>query len=393
MNALRYSILGGFFFITMFVLGVLTIYLGEWNPFVETFKYQVYFDNVDSLRPGDSVQVFGVQRGKVDSIAETGEDASRRLVATLIMERELQLREGCSFRITSQSLLGGKRVDVDIGTGPALTSLSDLRGYSEGDVIRELGQLVAENRSNVAVIVESLSQVFGSVASRQASLLSFVLEAPAHEALNDTLSSARNISGKLDTGTGSIAQLINSSETYDSLNRVLTHFDTIVAEIADGDGTIARLIDDPALFDQLSDTFDALRHVAQRIEHGDGLLGWATSEDSDEFSARLDSILLQVDSIAQHVGGGHGVLGRLAMSDDLEQTFDQITRDVGDMTFRLQAMVADVQAGRGVVGYLLADDTARREFEKIVRLVAGALEDAREAAPVSSVASFLFGQF
>lgn len=391
MNAIRYSVLGGFFFVTMFVLGVLTIYLGKWNPFEESFTYEVYFDDVDGLRAGDAVLVYGVQTGRVDHIEATGETGARRLRVHLLMEQSLALREDYSFRISAQSLLGGKRLDVNFGTGDALRQLDDLRGYSTGDVLKEFGDLIAENRGGIRDLVASIAAIARDIQTREASLLSFVLDPASDQALAESLQSVQSITAKIDRGDGSLARLLNEGEVLDRVQSILQSGDLILTEIAAGDGTLARLVRDPALFEELQATFSSLRFVAQNIEHGHGLLGWATSEQSREFTEKVEATLLDIHAITDQVRGGRGLVGRLVMNDELATTLDDVTRNVGDITSRLRALVVDVQAGRGIVGYLLADDAARREIVKIVRMIASTLEDIREAAPVSSVASFLFG--
>ncbi len=62
------------------------------------------------------------------------------------------------------------------------------------------------------------------------------------------------------------------------------------------------------------------------------------------------------------------------------------------MSEDLAKLVDGARRGRGVAGWLLTDDEARRTVERLAKQLERAVEDAREAAPVTSVASFLFGQ-
>jgi hypothetical protein len=81
------------------------------------------------------------------------------------------------------------------------------------------------------------------------------------------------------------------------------------------------------------------------------------------------------------------------MSDpEVEAALVTIATRFASVATDASKLTDDARRGRGVIGWLFSDDEARRTVERLAKQLERAVEDAREAAPVTSVASFLFGQ-
>ena len=142
MNPVRHTILGIFFLGTLVVLGTTTIYLGEFRWMSERTEYPVFFEDVKGLRPGDPVLVYGVPMGSVASVEFTEEPApEQRLRVVLAMDRPVDLRTDHRIDISDQSLLGGKRVEVELAEVhvEALAQVLELRGSRPGQARQDLG--------------------------------------------------------------------------------------------------------------------------------------------------------------------------------------------------------------------------------------------------------------
>jgi phospholipid/cholesterol/gamma-HCH transport system substrate-binding protein len=392
MNPVRQTVLGAFFFSTLFLLGFLTIYLGEWNPFETKTQYEVFFDDVDGLRAGDPVLVYGVQQGRILAIDFTGDaEPQRRLRATFYTDRPLTLNEDYTVGIKDQSLLGGKRVEIEQGEGASLAAGTELFGSSRGDLLTALNDVVDENRTDLNRILSNAADIAESVALGKRSLSRYLLDEPAVEDLNSGISSLRQLGNKLDSGEGALGQLINESEAYDSLLSVLNNGSNVMSELAAGEGTLGRLIREPEMFHSLQAPVDSLRTTATRVEGGEGALGWLSSSASNTTVAKVEQAVDDLAAMTAQVRRGEGVLGKLVFDPELGQKIDSIAANLDGSLADIRTLVADMKSGEGTLGLLLAEPEARKKVERILDQVANAIEDAREAAPVSSVASFLFG--
>ena len=175
MNALRHTILGLFFFVTLAVLAFVTIYLGGFHLFEQPIVYVCHAADAGSLASGDPVLVFGKAAGRVDEVVftEGAPPPERRLRITFTLDHPIQLREDYSMLIGSQSLLGGRELDIDTGSGKPLAAdgYRDLRASSEGNVIRQLGRVLNENQGDLRRIVGGLADIVDGMKTGERTLL------------------------------------------------------------------------------------------------------------------------------------------------------------------------------------------------------------------------------
>lgn len=394
MNGARYTVLGVFFFSVLIILGIVTIYLGEINPFEEEHEYRVYFSEVNGLRAGDPVLVYGVQLGRVDDINFSEEtEPARRLEVLLVLTRALPLREDYEVLISATSLLGGKRVEILLGEGQTLAAnQTQLQGHVRKDMTVALEELISDNETDLHRLLNSLANITEQVANQEKAFTEFLLEKSGHDALHDTLDNLSSVTKKLDTGDGAIARLINEGGAYDKLMDILDRGSAVLGDLTEGEGTLGKLIREPEVYDNLKETMESLKRTVTRVEAGEGAAGWALSAESDEFVKKLDRIVDNIVEVTDGLREGRGVAGRLLNDPEMEQKFVNIATDFEQIVSDVRTIVEDVQHGRGIAGLLLTDDEARRDMRRIVDMLLHAIEDAREAAPVSSFASFLFGQ-
>src|SRR5262245_20056896 len=180
----RETILGVIFFGTLIGLGVLTVTLSDVSLFAQRYHYQIYFPEVGGLQVGDQVQVYGTKYGKVTDIAvRPDDDARQRVCVSIKTDRQLALRAGegeqrtgrYRFLIRDRTLLGGKLIEVDVGTsGPP--AVDPLYGTSLEEPLRALQLLIEDNRDKVTTAISSFSDMVTNVAHGQGSLGRFLVQ-------------------------------------------------------------------------------------------------------------------------------------------------------------------------------------------------------------------------
>ena len=83
---------------------------------------------------------------------------------------------------------------------------------------------------------------------------------------------------------------------------------------------------------------------------------------------------------------GEGTIGKLLTKDDVYDNLKETTDDV-------RVVAAAVRNGQGSLGRLLMDDELYQQIKTALSIVQRALEEYREAAPITTFTSVFFGAF
>lgn len=90
-----------------------TAHQGEGGLMNGSYRLSAAFDNIGGLKTGDAVMISGVKVGTVDEISL--DDKIYRAVVEFSVTNSVLLARDSSARIASESLLGGKYLDVQPG--------------------------------------------------------------------------------------------------------------------------------------------------------------------------------------------------------------------------------------------------------------------------------------
>jgi hypothetical protein len=290
-----------------------------------------------------------------------------------VVDQHLTLRKGYSIAIGSPSLLGGRQIEVLAGEGEALptSDYDQLQGVADANLMRNLAGILDENRGDVHRILSSVAHMAEDVDQGRRSLADLALSKESNEDLAASLRGAR--------------------EAIDSANRFFRDGGQLLADARTQGGAIQTIVYDADFAARLKGGVAGFAAAGERLGRGEGLLGKLTTDASD--AAWNDFAALAADgrALIGDVRAGKGAVGRLFSDPAMEDQVVTIVTRFSGIANDAAALLDAARRGRGVLGLLVADDEARRSVERIIDQVGRAIEDAREAAPVSSVASFLFG--
>jgi phospholipid/cholesterol/gamma-HCH transport system substrate-binding protein len=264
--------------LVILVMGIM--WIGEVRLNRKWQSYTVYFDEVGGLSPGDPVMVSGLELGKVNLISlEDG-----RVRTDLLIDEEVVLREGCSIEIRSIGLMGEKYLYILPGdSGQVVAPGTVIEGdYKAGlpEVVADMGDIMAEMKSAAAGI--------SKLVSAQAS----------ENTLGESLE-------KLNAATDEIRSLIKDNKadirsTVKSMKSASADLNTLVGDrkgqIADGIDRFSRA---SARLDSLTVT---LKGIADGVEQGQGTLGMLVKEKKlhEEMEATLDNLNRLIKDIKEH---------------------------------------------------------------------------------------------
>lgn len=396
MNAIRHTILGLFFFATLAALGFVTIYLGDVTSSPDRTTLGAWFETVEGLGVGDPVMVAGVQIGRVTAVRPAEGDAppEKQVKVVFVIDHKLELHEDYVVAIGSTNLLGGKQLDVAAGVGAPLPRdrWGDLKGVADANLMRHLAGILEENRADVRRILTAAAHLAEDVDSGRRTIADLLLPKATNDDIAQAVRAGRDLLAKLEHGDGSFAKLVNSPAVHDALESFLERGNTLLADARDKPGVLHAAIYDEQLAADLKRGVEGFASSGERLGRGEGLLGRLTTSESDPTFRQLAQLAADGSSLVADVRAGKGAIGRLFSDPAVEQQVVDIVGRLSGITADAGALLDAARRGRGVLGLLVADDEARRNVERIIDSIARAVEDAREAAPVSSVASFLFGQ-
>lgn len=104
---------GIFVLVGLACLAYLAIHLGKMEVLGGGYRVVADFDNISGLKPGASVEVAGVEVGRVESIQITGSDRAR---LTLRLDAGVQIKDDAIASIRTKGIIGDKFVKLSPGS-------------------------------------------------------------------------------------------------------------------------------------------------------------------------------------------------------------------------------------------------------------------------------------
>ncbi len=169
--------------------------------------------------------------------------------------------------------------------------------------------------------------------------------------LGEAINSLQGLIGSMERGEGSLGKLMKDEAMYDNLSAISEDLKLIMGRAVNGEGTVGKLLTDDKVYKDAAELMANLKTLSDRMAAGEGTLGKLMAEDV-ELYANVDATLAAAREIAESINSGEGTLGRLVRDAKL---YDEAS-----------LLVEDVRA---------------------------AVDDLREASPITSFGSVMFGAF
>lgn len=281
---------GLFVLVGLIILGYMSFRVGEYGfGLKKGYPVDVMFDNAAGLEKDASVQIAGVEVGRVETIRLKD---GKALVTMLILP-EVKLEKDAVASIKTHGILGEKYIEILPGTKgesfitegeeitnvqrPAdidrllsqlgsiaddvkvvTTSLSRVLGGDEGE--ESLKSIVRNTRD----LTESLNKVVRQNDEKFSQMITSLREASIQ--MEKTFASLSEITGGINKGKGTIGRLVKDDSTIDKLNKTLSSLQEISDKINEGKGTIGKLIHDDETVDNLNETLAGINRYVTKAE-------------------------------------------------------------------------------------------------------------------------------
>ena len=403
-------VLGVFFFVALFGLGIVTIVESDFAFGVERHDLVAYSDDVGYLRPGDPVLLFGMSSGKVASITRLDAPrliihpsthpsiAGREVSCTVQLDLRLDvdpyeyLHADHRILIEDRGLLGGKLVRIETGVDDAMAVRdAPLVALAAESAIQGLGGLIEENRQPLNEILRNVADVTAHVNKGQGPLGRLLRDDELAASLSDTITSVQDVASGLAKGDGTLGRLLQDGQLYDDARVFMSDLRSAMERVKRGEGSLGRILQEEGLYERIDAMLADAQGVVADVADGKGTLGKLLTESGlhDDLQAAVQDVLAMV----RDARDGKGTVGRLLVDESLFVEARDFFSTAGRVGERIESIATDLQQGKGLLAALLSDEKLADDLRNILDQVLGAIEDARETAPVQSIGSLLFGTF
>ena len=304
----------------------------------ERVRATVEFRDVGGLKERDNVIYRGMKVGTVERIAL----APEHITVTMLVDRDVVLRDSYRITVAALSLLGGNYLLLEEGEGeirPLATST--FTGVPPADWMRDLGEIARNlndltsqgNLKNIVTNFEAMTEKLNAVATRVergegtlGKLLS--TNDQVYVDVAATVASAKNIAGRLERGEGTVGKLLSSDDSvYQDLKKTLAHAAEISDRLAAGEGTIGRLLSkDDAIYRDLQGSVANIKAITARVSGGEGLLGRITQDK--QLADDASKLMANLKAVSEKLAKGDGTLGKLTSDPELYNEVNGLIKDV-----------------------------------------------------------------
>lgn len=245
---------GIFIFIGLFALAYMTIRLGSYDKFADSYDITISYRFTNGLVKGAPVRVAGVESGRVKDLILTP-DAETKVDVVVSIESSVKLRRNVVAVINSLGIMGEKYIELlpqeakdeilrpgerIIGEDP--TSIAELTGEAKKFIqgVQEVFE-DSESGNKLGIILDNLGEITGENNQNNIAL---------------TLSNLKDFSGRLKTFTGDLDVLAKEkkfSETVNNFHEASISLNDVLAQIKSGKGTIGELVYKSDVHDKLKE--------------------------------------------------------------------------------------------------------------------------------------------
>ena len=171
------------------------------------------------------------------------------------------------------------------------------------------------------------------------------------------------------------------------LGEAINGFQAMIDSANAGEGTLGKLLKDETVYNNIAQVSEDLKQILSRLEGGEGTLGKLLAADDGQLYEDGKTLMANLRTISQNLADGKGTLGKMMSGDDMAY------EDLQATLVAIRSISESISEGEGTLGRLVRDAKLYDETALLVEDVRAAVDDLREASPITSFGSVLFGAF
>jgi phospholipid/cholesterol/gamma-HCH transport system substrate-binding protein len=280
---------GIFVLVSLLILGYMSFRVGQTGfGLKQGYTLTAVFDNVTGLDKAGSVEMAGVQIGKVESISLTDGKA----LVTMRINPDVKIRGDVTAAIKTHGVLGDKYIDIaPAATGEYLGSGGRIaRTESQADLDKVLSQFSSvmddikkvssslgntlggdEGQDQIRSILANLKQItenLNRVVKRNDEKFDQLVDnlKSASREMDRTFSQLADMATDVNQGKGTVGKLLKDKDLADNLNKTLASLQDITNKLNEGKGTLGKLINDEETVNNLNESLTGINRYVNKAE-------------------------------------------------------------------------------------------------------------------------------
>ncbi len=291
-NNMEFTV-GGFILIALFILIAGVLWLKSSTLTRSMVEYSVLFPNIGSLQQGDPVQVNGVRKGVVGSIALTGS----RVTVVIKVDKNVTITDSSSITVQNIGLMGERTVGIQLSEhGKPIHpntkgKITYIQGHFDSGIAEAMG-MIGSVLGDARTLLANVSAIVDSTIGDSAFYASF-----------------KHIVGRLDTVTRLAQTLVR--ENRGKIDKSLTNVKTVTTDmkelldsnraqintiVSNGTTLSSRAVTIVGTVDTIT---SSLQTMVKRIERGEGSVGALLSDE--QFYKDLKKAVADLDALLSEV--------------------------------------------------------------------------------------------
>lgn len=346
-GAARAARVGLLVLVAMAVLALGVFLIGDQNNlFSRKNRYYIDFGSVSGVKPGNPVQLNGVDVGTVDQVILPTDPARKLIRVWITVDRAYagRVRTDSRARIKTLGLLGDKFVEITSGspTFPIVPTDGNIQAASASnvDAILASGEDVMDN---VVTISHQLNSILARMDRGEGLLGQLTSNTPdslrMRRSLVGTFESVERIAATVENGQGPLPRLLNDRELAERLARAVVSLEAVTASAQSGAGLLPGLLNDPATRQSFDTTLATLNQVARDLqtftadlESSDALLPRLVKDEQygREVTEEVRQIVQRLNTVSERLVQGEGTAAKLINDPKIYQAVNDILIGVNE---------------------------------------------------------------
>ncbi|MCU0431561.1 MAG: MlaD family protein [Cytophagaceae bacterium] len=258
--------------------------------FSSSNTYYVWYDKIEGLTVSNAVTVNGLAVGRVNATQLVQQGSKNRILVELQIDKKIQLGDSTRAIISSPSLVGGKVVDLKLGTNTKVFQHGDtLAGELEKSFTQVLSDKATPVMANLDTTVLKINRMLSEENSESLRKTLSNMAAISEDTKSMLRKNEDNIAGITSNLNKLTASLVETEKSIkpliakmnilaDSLNDLelkktvakadaaMANIAAITAKINNGEGSLGALINDKKTVENLNKSLDEISSLAQEFK-------------------------------------------------------------------------------------------------------------------------------
>ena len=254
--------------IALFILFASVFFASDVNAlFSQKFSIFVKISNIQGLRAGAPVWLFGAEIGEVKDISINGDG----IIASLSLDGKFSksIYKDATASVMTMGILGDKFFELKQGDFKSqLISAGDtISGISSVD-FEQITSAATTTMAEIDSVILQLAILLKSITSSTGTFAQLLNDSTLYKQLTLSSENLSRATNDYLTSNGTIKKLIKNSDLYENLNNTASQLSDLVGRVDHGlgnGGMVSALVNDSTMAFNLRETVASLKETAHAI--------------------------------------------------------------------------------------------------------------------------------